>query len=135
MFTKLDHVNMTVSNLAESVDWYSKVFGFQKVEGGIGRDGSPWGIIDNKGSALCLWEKAGLNPAGQDDHDRYYGVLHFGFRINDETEWRAKIEKFNLLIHHGPIQYPKSTSWYLRDPSGNEIEVSYTNYPELFETL
>jgi catechol 2,3-dioxygenase-like lactoylglutathione lyase family enzyme len=30
----LDHLNLTVRNLEESIAWYGRVFGFKKVEGG-----------------------------------------------------------------------------------------------------
>ena len=30
--TQLDHLNVTVENVAESVKWYGRVFGFERVE-------------------------------------------------------------------------------------------------------
>ena len=54
-------------------------------------------------------------------------INHFGFRITDKKEWVERIKKYDLsILFGGPIQYPHSTSWYLEDPSGHEIEVSYT---------
>ena len=42
--TQLDHLNLSVSNFKETVEWYQKVFGFILVEKGI-QDDKPWGII------------------------------------------------------------------------------------------
>ncbi len=36
-----------------------------------------------------------------------------------------KVREYNLdAFYSSPIPYPHSTSWYVKDPTGNEIEVA-----------
>ncbi len=43
MTIKLDHINLTVENLKESIEWYRKIFGFELVESGATPQGNKWG--------------------------------------------------------------------------------------------
>ena len=45
-------------------------------------------------------------------------IFHFGLRVDNEDEWKAKIKKHDLKLYYGgKIAYPHSRSWYIRDPS------------------
>lgn len=122
MQLKLDHINMTVTDLEESVQWYATVFGFEKVEHGVTPDQRPWAIIRNGDSMLCLYQPAHLDAKT----DSAIRIAHFGLRIGDKQEWLRKILSQRLEIGYGGvITYPFSESWYVEDPSGHEIEVSY----------
>ena len=125
----LDHLNMTVSNLSESIDWYRNVFGFEKVEHGV-RNGTPWAIVKSGEALLCMYEDSSRQPPqqflkrGGDTHTIY----HFGLRITDRDAWLAKIEKYNLELEYGgEADYPHSKSWYVFDPTGYGIEVALWN--------
>ncbi len=127
MKLNLDHLNMTVASLKQSEIWYKKVFGFERVEGGV-RNGRAWSIVKKDESMLCLYEDAALSPAyahPTKDHN----LNHFGIRIRDRAEWEAVVAREKLEVAYGgPVAYPHSQSWYVTDPSGHEIEVSY--WPE-----
>ena len=41
----LDHLNLSVTDLAQTRDWYARVFGFELVEEGVQDDGTPWAIL------------------------------------------------------------------------------------------
>ena len=77
-----DHLNMTVQNLQESLEWYRRIFGFTLVESGE-RDLGPWAIVRSGEAMLCLYERAGRTyeiPYGDGPH---HGICHFAIRITD----------------------------------------------------
>ena len=122
----IDHINLTVANFEKTIAWYGQVFGFKLVEENI-QDGVRWGVIRNKDVMLCIYE----HPECQHE-DRFvqldkglHRINHFGFRITDRKEWETIIERENLtVLYNGPISWPHSTSWYVTDPTGWEIEVA-----------
>ena len=127
MSAKIDHVNLTVRNLEESVEWYKKIFGFEKLESGISEIGKKWAIVGFEDSMIAMSEHAQRSPAIKLAGDAHR-IYHFGLRIPDANEWRLKVRLNNLKLKYGgEVEYPFSRSWYIQDPSGHEIEVSCTN--------
>ncbi len=126
MNIKIDHLNMTVNDLSQSEAWYTRVFGFQRVEGGV-RNGRPWAILRNGDALLCLYQDPKRTaPLGGDGPA--HEIAHFGIRIDDAQlpRWLAVLEQERLpLGYGGVIDYPHSRSWYVSDPTGHEIEVSH----------
>lgn len=121
---QLDHINMTVRDLRESIQWYNKVFNFKPVETGTSSTGAPYAIIKNGESMLCIYESPDLKvPSESDGVHRTY---HFGLRITDATQWESIMKKEQVNLHH-TWEYPHSFSWYIFDPSGHEIEVVLWN--------
>ncbi len=56
---RIDHINMRVNNLADSIEFYRKNFGFEMKEDQTGAD-EPWAIIGLAGVAyLCMYEHPG----------------------------------------------------------------------------
>lgn len=122
----LDHLNLSVRDFDETVEWYGKVFGFVKVEEAI-KDGERWGVIRSGEAMLCIYEHADRKML--DRHQfadrKMHGVSHFGFRITDKDEWLATVAREKLdILYDGVIGWPQSSSWYLTDPTGYEIEVA-----------
>lgn len=122
----LDHLNLSVSNFDQTVDWYKRVFGFTLVEEGV-RGGVRWGIIKGGESMLCIYEHPEFEfPDYDSPKYRSHHISHFGLRITDRQEWEKTIQKENVSYSwsNGPFEYPHSTSWYVADPTGYEIEVA-----------
>ena len=131
MKVRLDHVNINVADLRKSVEWYGKVFRFRVVERGTSH-GKDWVILANNDSMICMSEVQGLMPANENTEERNYQIFHFGLRIGDLNQWQSVVREQNLKIEFsGEVQYPHSTSWYVLDPSGHEIEVSYASSEQL----
>src|SRR5438477_3123794 len=119
----LDHVNMSVRNLDESVDWYRRVFGFEKVEGGL-YDGRPWAIVKSGEALLCLYEHPERKEPDPEVHG-HHAASHFGIRIDGREEWEATVAREHVPVQYGgAFRWPHSTSWYVSDPTGHEIEVA-----------
>ena len=119
----LDHLNMTVRNVDESIEWYNKVFDFEVVEKKKHK-GRNFAVLRSQDSMLCIYEYPELKkPETNTKTHKHY---HYGLRIKDRQLWENKMAKENIEIDH-TWQYPSSYSWYLFDPSGHEIEVVHWN--------
>ncbi len=127
--SQLDHLNLTVSNLDQSIAWYGRVFGFELVERAV-QDGVPWGVVKAGSAMLCIYEhpaRTMLDRFELGDADQH-GLNHLALRITDEAAWLATVEREHLtILYDGVVKWPHSQSWYLKDPTGYEIEVVLWN--------
>jgi catechol 2,3-dioxygenase-like lactoylglutathione lyase family enzyme len=128
---KLDHVNLTVNDLEKSIQFYSQVFGFELVERGSKEDEHPWAIVAHQDNMICMTEYKERLPATKwsdvKDSEEMHRIYHFGLRVDNEEAWRDQAKKHNLKLYYGGVnEYPHSLSWYVTDPSGHMIEVSYS---------
>lgn len=121
----LDHLNMTVKDFDETSDWYKRVFGFEVVEAGI-RSGAKWGILQSGEALLCVYEYPDLeSPEKAIAHQGPHTVNHFGLRITDRERWEKTLKQEKVRVEYGgEVRYPNSSSWYVIDPTGYEIEVA-----------
>ncbi len=121
----LDHLNMTVKDFDETSDWYKRVFGFEVVESGI-RSGAKWGILQSGEALLCIYEYPDLeSPEKAVAHEGSHTVNHFGLRITDRNRWEKILKQEKVRVEYGgEVRYPNSSSWYVIDPTGYEIEVA-----------
>ena len=123
--SNLDHLNLSVSSFAASAAWYHDVFGFEVVEEGIYR-GRPWGVLRSNDAMLCIYENPDRDFVSGDrlaEHSQH-GMNHFALKLNNREVFLKKVEKHNIPVHYGgPVKWPHSTSWYISDPTGYEIEV------------
>jgi catechol 2,3-dioxygenase-like lactoylglutathione lyase family enzyme len=121
----LDHINMTVSDFNQTVRWYRRVFGFELVEERV-TDAVRWGVIRAGEAMLCIYEHPKLERLDRLELSSrgLHGVAHFGLRIIDADAWLETIEREKVhVLYDGEIQWPHSRSWYIKDPTGYEIEV------------
>lgn len=113
----LDHINMSVSNVANSIKFYKDVFGFEVLEEKP-YNGKPHAIIGRSGHILfALYE-------GREDNKSY--INHLGFHVEDFDSVMEKLVELNVEREFGDdyIEYPNSRSIYIFDPDGMEIELS-----------
>ncbi len=130
---KIDHLNISVKDLDKTTLWYERVFGFKAVEQGV-RQGIRWKIIRNGDTMLCLNEHKSKKMFSQAEEDvkNINLINHFSLRINSSDEWQAVMDKEDLEYSYtSPTQYPHSTSWYVFDPNGIEIEVTHWKNDEI----
>ncbi len=113
----IDHVNMKVKNLEKSVDFYKNLFGFEiKQEENPNKTDVPSKIIGNDAIKLCLYEVPEMSPEG--------GIAHFGFNIANFDEIISKCKELDVqILYGGEIDWEKSKSVYIVDPSGYEVEL------------
>ena len=119
----LDHLNMSVHDLADSVDWYRRVFDFEQVEEGV-YQGSPWAIVRSGEAMLCLYEHPERVFQEKAERAHVHGLNHFALRITDRAAWEARLEQEGVEVGYGGVvTWPHSNAWYVTDPTGYEIEV------------
>ncbi len=116
--TSIDHINMKVKNLADSVQFYRNLFSFEiKQEENPNKTDVPSKIIGNDSIKLCLYEVPDMSPEG--------GIAHFGFHVSNFDEVIAKCTDQGVqILYGGAVDWEKSKSVYIVDPSGYEIELS-----------
>jgi len=115
--TSIDHVNMKVKNLDQSIEFYKNLFGFEiKQEENPNKVDAPSKIIGNDAIKLCMYEVPEMSPEG--------GIAHFGFNISNFDEVIAKCDELGVqVLYGGIVDWEKSKSVYIVDPSGYEIEL------------
>ncbi len=115
--TSIDHVNMKVKDLAQSVKFYKNLFGFEiKQEENANKLDAPSKIIGNDTIKLCLYEVPDMSPEG--------GIAHFGFNIANFNQVIEKCKELDVeILYGGIVDWEKSKSVYIVDPSGYEIEL------------
>ena len=116
--TSIDHVNMKVKNLEKSVQFYKNLFGFEiKQDQNPNKIEVPSKIIGNESIKLCLYEVPDMTPDG--------GIAHFGFHVQNYEEVIQKCTELGVeVLYGGEVDWEKSKSVYIVDPSGYEIELS-----------
>ena len=115
--TSIDHVNMKVKDLELSVKFYKNLFGFEiKQEENANKLDAPSKIIGNDTIKLCLYEVPDMSPQG--------GIAHFGFNIANFNQVIEKCKELGVeILYGGIVDWEKSKSVYIVDPSGYEIEL------------
>ena len=115
--TSIDHVNMKVKDLEQSVKFYKNLFGFEiKQEENANKLDAPSKIIGNDAIKLCLYEVPDMSPEG--------GIAHFGFNVTNFKEIIEKCKELGVeVLYGGPVDWEKSKSVYIVDPSGYELEL------------
>ncbi len=115
--TSIDHVNMQVKNLEQSVMFYADLFGFEiKQESNTNKADLPSKIIGNDAIKLCMYEVPDMSPEG--------GIAHFGFNIANFDEIIEKCRKSGVeILYGGIVDWETSRSVYIVDPSGYEVEL------------
>lgn len=113
----IDHLNLKVSNLDNSVNFYQKIFGFKVYEEGFSSD-KPYKIIGLKDKLfLCLYEQRKSSDKGP--------LNHIGINVVDFDHTYRTLTQEKIPLHYGGVvDYPKSRSLYIEDPDGNAIELS-----------
>ena len=111
--TAIDHVNMTVKNLAESVSFFKQLFGFEVIKDQPEQDSQ---IIGNESVKLCLYEDPGLDIGS--------GINHYGFHVENFDAVVEACRDLGVSMPYGIVDWGPSRSVYIVDPSGYEIELS-----------
>jgi catechol 2,3-dioxygenase-like lactoylglutathione lyase family enzyme len=119
---RLDHLVLTVADIAKTCEFYEKVLGMETVTFGAGRTGLSFGQ-----------QKINLHQAGKEFEPKAVkptpgsGDLCF-IASTPMAEAIEHLRKEGVAIEEGPVPRTGATgpmqSVYFRDPDGNLIEVS-----------
>lgn len=112
----IDHLNMEVINLNETVEFYNQLFGFNVLKEQPEENSK---IIGNEKVKLCLYETGDFNGYAKK------GLHHFGLHIENFEKVINKCTEMGIEIFYGgPLKWEKSTSIYIKEPNGYEIELT-----------
>ena len=119
---RLDHLVLTVADVESTVAFYTRVLGMKDVAFGAGRRALAFGA-----------QKINLHPAGREiaPHARRPAAGSADFCLITRAplaDAMAHVRACGVAIEEGPVTRTGATgtitSFYLRDPDGNLVEVS-----------
>lgn len=116
----IEHVNLTVSNLDHSIDFYTRIFGFHVRWKGTTSDDRPAVHIGTDRYYLALFE-----ATKSDSYEPDYlavGPNHFGLVVDDLDGLRGRLTEFGISSHL-EADYDPGRRLYFYDPDGIEIEL------------
>ena len=117
----LDHVALSVRDVARSAQWYVEVFGFNRLHEDKW-NGIPV-FVGNGDAAIALFPAT--EEIGSASADRAaVRTLHFAFRTDRENFLRAQYELKERAIPFEFQDHEISHSIYFRDPDGHRIEIT-----------
>jgi catechol 2,3-dioxygenase-like lactoylglutathione lyase family enzyme len=111
----IDHVNLQVTDLDASIDFYRRVFGFKVLEDGRRNPPGGWAIVGLPG-AVCLALGITKDPSPAQGKR----IAHFGLVIEDASSTLEQLKKEGVtVVPRGPggsaiLPYPRSQSIYIR---------------------
>jgi catechol 2,3-dioxygenase len=119
-------VNLTVSDLEQSIPYYERAIGLRVLDRGAGRAS----LGANGMELLGLVEEPGARPA-----DGYTGLFHFALRVPARTDlarWLAHAARERVPLV-GLSDHDVSEAIYLSDPDRHGIEIYWDRPRELWE--
>ena len=116
----IEHVNLTVSNLQRSIDFYRQLFGWRTRWRGTTGGGAPAAHVGDERCYLALFEtdRPGRSPI---DYEAV-GFNHFGVVVDDLDVMKQRLSA--LGVEHGDEQdYEPGRRIYFTDADGIEVEL------------
>ena len=117
---RLDHINMRVKNLPESIAFYERVFGFEMKEDHTEDGDDAWAILGLTNIVyICMYLHADKQRS-----PNALQIMHFGLVVDDFDTILERLKAYGVDTGRGYVQWPKSRSVYIQDPSGHEIDLT-----------
>jgi len=131
----LHHIGISVANLDESIAWYREMLGFEEVMR-MKEDAAnkmEIGHIRRSNCYIELFQVEGAAPLPEYRRDpsadlRVHGVKHFGLQVSDAHAAVKELKAKGVEIAMGPVDTPGVVFVFIRDNSGNALElIEYKN--------
>ena len=117
----IDHVALTVSDLARSLAWYREVLGLER------RHEEAWGdepaMVCAGDTCLALFPAAAA-PAAPPPGPGAIAMRHVAFRVDRANFQRAQVRFRDLGIDSRFADHTICHSLYIADPDGHRIEIT-----------
>ena len=119
----IDHVAITVSNIARSIAWYTKTLGMEH------RPIVEWGeypqMVCAGDTCLALFPASGTPKAMTDDEKREsLSMRHFAVAVDRENFALAQKEFAEQGIEFEFADHGVCHSVYISDPDGHRVEIT-----------
>ena len=130
--SKINHINLSVSNMQKSIEFYNSLMFALGFKEGIDESGD-WGSVRGyKGENIEL-EIIHENHIDYKKFNRYVGLNHIAFEVATKEkvdEIYQLVKNLGVEITREPQKYPDYTenyyAFYFRDPDGVPLEVAFT---------
>ncbi len=117
----LEHVNLTVSDLDRSIDFYCRLLGLTlRWRREAGEDRAAAHVGDDR-HYLALFEARPGSRRPRIDYEAV-GLNHFGFVVDDLDAARDRLVSLGVTPH-GEADYDPGRRLYFFDPDGIEVEL------------
>jgi glyoxylase I family protein len=130
----LSHIDLTVTDLASSVDFYDSVLGrlgYRRLDD-VGAGAPCWGISDTGGGFFTIALKPARPESNLPVHDRYApGLHHLAFhadRREDVDQFHEFLLEIGATVLDPPAEYDYTPGYYavfFADPDGIKLEVVF----------
>lgn len=130
----LSHVDLTVTDLESSVEFYDRVLGrlgYRRSDG-VGAGAPCWAISDACGGSFTIALKPARPESRARLHDRYTpGLHHLAFHADsrkDVDEFHRFLLDIGVTILDPPAEYDYTPGYYtvfFTDPDGIKLEVVF----------
>ena len=130
-----NHVNLTVTDLQRSTEWYCRTFGLTVVSTDE-NIGPPYftdvlynGLFDLTTLSYVVGLIQHRDPIDDAFDARRPGLDHFGLQVPDAADLQEWVEHLDDLgiPHSGVVHSPYADVISFRDPDGIALELSWTN--------
>lgn len=117
----IEHVNITVSDLQQSIDFYSELFGFElRWRSSPDDPDQPGAHVGDESSYIAMFEAPATGKADA-DYERV-GLNHFGLVVSDLGRYRDRLRSIGIIPHLERDYHP-GRRLYFYDPDGIEVEL------------
>ena len=117
---RIEHANITVSDLDASIAFYTRLMGGHVRWEGLTGAGRRAAHLGDDRSYLSLFEAE--RPSRAPEDYAAVGFNHLGFEVDDLDAYRATLQAMGVEIK-GEESYDPGRRLYFYDPDGIEIEL------------
>jgi lactoylglutathione lyase len=120
---KNDHVAFEVSNMDQSIQFYSQVLGLPLLFRKVNQEGQEeYAFLELAGGNLELLQQLGGEPFVKQTIKPPY-CPHLALTSQDMTQTLKLIEEHHIPVIKGPLENAGAEKWiYISDPDNNVIE-------------
>jgi lactoylglutathione lyase len=120
------HTRLRVSDMDQSIRFYSKILGLKLIERKTSPRGSELAFLQAPGTdseiELCVFPASGKIDVPED-------LMHLAFQVDDMESCINRLKKAGVPITEGPVKTSNSTCFiFTEDPDKYEIEL--LEYPQ-----
>ncbi len=116
----LEHVNLTVSDLARSIDFYCRAFGYRVRWRGKTTSGTPAAHVGDDRCYVAMFQAP--TPGSAEIDYAAVGFNHFGLVVDDLDAMRQRLTALGVQPT-ADQNYEPGRRFYFTDPDGIEIEL------------